>query len=138
MYLIICVDDDPIILQMLDFQLRKNVVHPQLTFEFFEDPEKALDAIAEFSSLDIQPILLVTDYQMPHMNGAILIRKMKEKIAGLSCLMLSGQANAIQVDDLVNEDLLDAFVTKPWDEKELIGSIVSILDRKNITLPYNS
>jgi hypothetical protein len=48
--------------------------------------------------------------------------------------MLSGEANAIQVDDLVNEDLLDAFITKPWSEKDLINAIGPILENKNFQI----
>ena len=138
MFIVICVDDDPIILQMLDFQLRKNIVHPALTFEFFENPAMALGALEEMSAQGLHPLVLITDYQMPEMNGAQLIREIKNAIPSLNCLMLSGQANAIQVDDLVQEDLLDAFITKPWDEHELMKALVPILESKNLTINYSS
>jgi len=137
MFIVICVDDDPIILQMLDFQLRKNLVHPALTFEFFENPESATLAIEEMSLLGLQPLVLITDYQMPEMTGAQLIRNIKKAIPSMNCLMLSGQANAIQIDDLVQEDLLDAFITKPWDEHELMNALVPILESKNISINYS-
>jgi len=136
MFFVLCVDDDPLMLQMLDFQLRKNITHPSLTFEFFNNPETAIEVLAEMTKNQLHPLVLITDYQMPEMNGAALIRKMKAIQPGLNCIMLSGHANAIQVDDLVQDDLLDAFVNKPWEEEELVNSLISILEGKNLTINY--
>ena len=80
----------------------------------------------------ITPVMLITDYQMPEMNGADLIRKCKEKQNNLSCVLLTGYANAIQVDDLVNDELLEGFISKPWSEEDLTGTILPILERKNL------
>ncbi|MEY3151648.1 MAG: hypothetical protein RLZZ333_245 [Bacteroidota bacterium] len=44
--------------------------------------------------------------------------------------MLSGQANAIQVDDLVNDNLLDSFISKPWEEADLVKAIEPILNKR--------
>ncbi len=137
MFIVMCVDDDPIILQMLDFQLRKNLVHPALTFEFFDNPETAVLALAEMSEHGLHPLVLITDYQMPEMTGAQLIREIKKAIPSMNCLMLSGHANAIQIDDLVQEDLLDAFITKPWEEDELMNALIPILESKNISINYS-
>jgi hypothetical protein len=45
--------------------------------------------------------------------------------------MLSGHANDVSVDNLVNENLLDAFISKPWDEDVLFDAIRPILDKIN-------
>jgi hypothetical protein len=37
--------------------------------------------------------------------------------------MLSGQANQISVDELISENLLSTFISKPWDEEVLINAI---------------
>jgi response regulator RpfG family c-di-GMP phosphodiesterase len=34
------------------------------------------------------------------------------------------------VDDLVNDNMLESFVSKPWDEKELSAVIDDIFKRK--------
>jgi response regulator RpfG family c-di-GMP phosphodiesterase len=46
-------------------------------------------------------------------------------------IMLSGQASAIHVDDLVNDNMLESFVSKPWDEKELSAVVDDIFKKKN-------
>jgi DNA-binding NarL/FixJ family response regulator len=60
---------------------------------------------------------------MPKMTGAQLIRSIKEKYPDLNCVMLSGQANQISVDELISENLLSTFISKPWDEEVLINAI---------------
>lgn len=130
-YVIICVDDDPIILQMLGSQIQKIINFDNLEAEFYASAEEAIEGIKDLRMQGYEPVLLLTDFQMPDMNGAELIRTLKHLFMDLSCVMLSGEVNTIQVDDLVNEDFLDAFITKPWSPEELINVIVPILENKN-------
>lgn len=132
LYAVICVDDDPMILQMLDFQLRKHITNEKVLFEFYTNPNEALQSIESMKELGVSPVLLITDFQMPEMNGADFIRAVKKGIRSINTIMLSGQANAIQVDDLVNDELLDVYLYKPWDEMNLIQKTIALLDRKNI------
>jgi CheY-like chemotaxis protein len=113
-YSLIVVDDDPFIIQMLGFQLKKLVQIPDLSFEYFTNPEEAYSGLINMLNNSINPVMLITDYQMPEMTGAELIRKSKAIHRELSCILLTGYANAIQVDDLVNDELLDGFISKPW------------------------
>jgi CheY-like chemotaxis protein len=132
LYAIICIDDDPIILNVLDFQLRKQIQNDQIIFEYFTNPEIAVTEILQMTEKGVTPIILITDYQMPQITGAKVIRDVKQKLRNLKCIMLSGQANAIQVDDLVNEELLTAFIPKPWSESELFATLLNILEEKNL------
>ena len=53
-YAVVCVDDDPYILQMLGFQLGK-VINQKLTLlEYFTDPNKALEGIDEFGFVAVE------------------------------------------------------------------------------------
>jgi CheY-like chemotaxis protein len=133
-YVIICVDDDPIILQMLGFHIQKLFKFDNIEAEFYASAQEAIEGIKKLRTQGFEPLLLLTDFQMPEMNGAELIRTLKHLYIDLPCIMISGEANAIQVDDLVNEDLLDAFITKPWSEKDLINAIGPILENKNFQI----
>lgn len=122
-YAVVCVDDDPYILQMLGFQLGK-VINQKLTLlEYFTDPNKALEGIDELIQEQIDVIFVMVDYQMPKMTGAQLIRSLKEKYPTLNCVMLSGQANQVSVDELNSDNLLTSFISKPWDEAALFEAI---------------
>ncbi|NBX38403.1 MAG: response regulator [Flavobacteriia bacterium] len=130
-YAVVCVDDDPYILQMLGFQLSKIVDQKCTLLEYFTDPQLALENIDALVEEKIDIIFIIVDYQMPQMTGGQLVRAIKLKYPELKCVMLSGHANEVSVDDLVNENLLDAFISKPWDEQVLFEAIRPILDQIN-------
>ena len=125
-YAVVCVDDDPMILQVLAFQLNKILDNQSVMIEFDTNPNDALDDIDVIISDNVDIIFVLVDYQMPEMTGAELIRKIKEKHPKLSCLMLSGQANAIQVSGLETDNLLEEFIEKPWSELQLRNAIAKL------------
>lgn len=126
-YAVVCVDDDPYILQMLGFQLGK-IINQKLTLlEYFTDPDKALEGIDELMAEKIDVIFVMVDYQMPKMTGAQLIRSLKLKYPTLNCVMLSGQANQVSVEELRSDNLLASFISKPWDEEALFDAISPII-----------
>ena len=129
-YAVVCVDDDPYILQMLGFQLSKVMDQKCTLIEYFTDPNKALDNIDELVSQDIDIIFIIVDYQMPKMTGAELIRSIKEKHKNLRCVMLSGQANTASVNSLKEENLLEEFLAKPWDESALFDTILPLINSR--------
>lgn len=126
-YAIVCIDDDPSILQMLSLQLEKIIQKKSTLLEYFTDPEEASKNIGLLAKEQIDAIFIIVDYQMPNLNGGELIKMIKEQFPNIKCVMLSGQANAIVVDDLVNENLLDYFIPKPWDEADLVKVIQPII-----------
>lgn len=126
-YAVVCVDDDPYILQMLGFQLGKIVDQTFTLVEYFTDPNIALENIELLINEQIKVIFVIVDYQMPKMTGAQLIRAIKEKHPDMKCVMLSGQANRLSVDELVSENMLESFISKPWNEDDLFNAIRPIL-----------
>lgn len=131
-YAVICVDDDPYILQMLGFQLEKYIESRSTVIEFFTDPLEAIKNIKQLVAEKIEILFVVVDYQMPNMTGAEMVRSLKDLFPDMKFIMLSGQASAIHVDDLVNDNLLESFVSKPWDEKELYSLTEGIFKKKHI------
>ncbi len=130
-YAVVCVDDDPYILQMLGFQLEKLINEKLTLLEYFTDPFEALENIDDLVSDKIDIIFVVVDYQMPKMTGSHFIRAVKKKFPELKCVMLSGQANKVSVDELKNDNLLENFIGKPWDEKELFKTLRPLLKSAN-------
>jgi CheY-like chemotaxis protein len=128
-YAVVCVDDDPLILQVLSFQLEKIIDKKCTLLEYFTDPLEALSNIDDLVAEQIDIIFIIVDYQMPNMNGAQLIRAIKDKYPDLACVMLSGQANAIQVAELEQDNLLAEFISKPWDESVLFNAVAPIINR---------
>ena len=137
-FALVCADDDPIVLQMLGFQLEK-IIDPKVTIcEFFTSPEQVLPGIDQLKEQGIETLFLIVDYQMPKMSGADLIRLVKGKYPQIKCLMLSGQANAIHVDALADENYLESFLPKPWEEGDLfqlLGPVLSLKYERNFLQP---
>jgi CheY-like chemotaxis protein len=127
---VICVDDDPLILQVLSFQMDKHINKQETLSEYFSDPTVALSHVKELIEASLPIACAIIDYQMPQMNGAQLIREIKKLDPSIKIIMLSGQANTVQIDDLLNEHLLDVFVSKPWDEKELFAVVDTLFGPK--------
>ena len=117
--ILVCVDDDASILQMLQYQLELVLDGKAFITEFYEDAGTAIREIDTMIQNGLNVTTVLVDYQMPQINGSTLVRKLKEKYPHLNCIMLSGQANEVQIDELVAEKLLDAFISKPWTTEDL-------------------
>jgi DNA-binding NarL/FixJ family response regulator len=129
-YAVICVDDDPYILQSIGFQVEKLIDHKTTIVEYYTNSSEVMGKIDVLLNENIEIILAIVDFQMPLMNGAELIRCIKDQHPTIKCLMLSGQASAIHVDDLVNDNLIESFISKPWNENELFNAIEPIIKNK--------
>ncbi len=128
-YVIICIDDDPLILKLLSFQLNKVIEHETTIVECFLDPMEVVENIDSLISHELEVLLLLVDYQMPNINGGELIRNIKLKYPQLKCIMLSGQANNIIVNELTNDNLIEKFISKPWEEENLISEVNRIMGK---------
>ena len=120
---VICVDDDESILTALSVQLQKLVDTEKVLVEYYLNPEDALASIPEILDLKIKVIFVLTDYQMPKMTGAEFLKKLKSVYPDIHCIMLSGQANDEIVENLISQNLLDYFISKPWSEGQLLEKI---------------
>lgn len=127
-YVIICVDDDPMINLLLNFQLNKIVNSSTTCIETYSNPKEIYSQIENFISIGVKPILLIVDYLMPEMNGDELILKVKEKYPNIPCVMLSGQSNSIAINQLKKDKLLSEFIEKPWNEETLATVVNSYID----------
>ena len=126
-YGIYCVDDDYYILQMIGFQLRKYFKDSDVIIEMIEDPTETISVIERNIEHGVFPLLGIIDYQMPKINGAEVIRMMKLKFPRMKFIMVSGNSNAMQVSSLVDEDSLSHYISKPWEETDLINKVNTCL-----------
>ncbi|MCF8408967.1 MAG: response regulator [Crocinitomicaceae bacterium] len=129
-YAVVCVDDDPHILQMLSFQLEKIIDSKCTLIEYFTNPEDVITNVKELALEEIDIVFILVDYQMPQMNGVQLIRTIKAINPKMECVMLSGQANSVQVAELTQDNLLTEFIHKPWDEQTLFDVLSPLLKNK--------
>ncbi|MCG9876691.1 MAG: response regulator [Leptospiraceae bacterium] len=119
---ILCVDDEKIILQSLNGQL-KSYFKQLYRLEFAESADEALELIEEFSDDGIQVLLILSDWLMPGMKGDEFLIKVHEKYPNIKKIMLTGQADPSAIQNARENASLTDLVSKPWDEEELISKI---------------
>lgn len=107
---ILFVDDELNILLALQRQLRK-----QFHMESALGAEKALATIAR----DGPYAVVVSDLQMPGMNGLEFLARVRESSPDTVRIMLTGQADLATAIAAVNQDNIFRFLTKPCSAGEL-------------------
>ncbi|MBZ5592152.1 MAG: response regulator [Acidobacteriia bacterium] len=117
---ILCVDDDLNILLALQRQLRK-----QFHVEGAMGAEKALAAIERDGPFAV----IVSDLQMPGMNGLELLGKAREFSPDTVRVMLTGQADLHTAIAAVNQNSIYRFLTKPCSAEELAATLEAALEQ---------
>lgn len=101
---ILCVDDDPNVLQAYQRALRKRF-HIEPAF----GGEEALQAVAEQGPYAV----VVSDMRMPGINGVELLAKVSQIAPDTVRMMLTGNADQETALQAVNEGHIFRFMTKP-------------------------
>jgi CheY-like chemotaxis protein len=119
---ILCVDDEKIILQSLNGQL-KSYFKQLYRLEFAESADEALELIDDFFDDGVEVLLILSDWLMPGMKGDEFLIKVHEKYPKIKKIMLTGQADPSAIQNAREYASLTDLVSKPWDENELISKI---------------
>lgn len=113
---ILCVDDDVNILEGYRRQLRK---------EF--SPEIAVGSTEGLQVLTTQgPFsVVVSDLQMPGMNGIQFLSKVRELSPDTTRLLLTGKADLQSAIDAINQGQIFRFLTKPCSSDQLADALTA-------------
>jgi len=119
---LLCVDDELIVLTALKDQLRRafgNDFH----IEVAESAEEALELLDELAGQGHKLLVIVSDWLMPGMKGDEFLVQAHHRFPTVVKIMLSGQAQQEAVDRAKREAGLHEFLSKPWNAAELIDTI---------------
>lgn len=83
---------------------------------------EALDKLAAF-----QPDAVLSDFRMPHMNGAELLAEVRRRLPQAVRIIISGYADLASVAESVREGEICRFISKPWDYETLVPTIRALL-----------
>ena len=108
------VDDDPDVLRALELQLRP--VGAEL--HRFQDPQQALHA-----AKTKLPNLAVVDFNLPHLSGLELLRRLKELNPNLRTMLITAQDANDEIAQARDERLFDVLLGKPWRMSEIIEKV---------------
>lgn len=117
---ILCLDDDELVLETLEYQLQKRFGE-QFYYEFALDPLEALETLDQLNRERIPLFLVISDWLMPEMNGDQFLSKVQDLYPGSLKVLLTGKTEEDTLD-LEAFDLF-GFLYKPWDEKSLISMV---------------
>lgn len=133
-YKILLVDDEPGILRALRRLLMvtpcvyDGIEYP-LQLEAFTAPEAALE-YARLHHVD----LVLSDYRMPGMDGVQLLKAIRAIQPNAARLILSGYADLNALIGAINEAQIYRFLSKPWNDYELVSSLAQALGYRDLML----
>lgn len=112
------VEDEELILQGLRYIIDWDALDMQV-IHMAHDGQEAL------ALLDKEPVdIIVTDVEMPQMNGIELIRQVRARTPRTRCLILSGEDDFEYARSALKLDVED-YILKPIDEEQLRQALVS-------------
>ena len=125
---IICVDDDESVLNSLGEQLVRSFGQ-DYAIEMASSGEEALELLLELETDGVEIPLIISDQIMPRMKGDQLLTQIHALYPKPLKIMLTGQVDTEAIVNTVNAAKLYRYITKPWDETDLILTVKEALRR---------
>jgi response regulator RpfG family c-di-GMP phosphodiesterase len=119
------VDDEPNVLSAMRRACRNDAILPALgrpKITAFESPYGALEFLRH-NRVDV----VVSDYRMPELNGAMLLRQVRTLQPDAARVIVSGFADFEGIIRAINDAAIFAFVAKPWSDAEIKRTIIEAL-----------
>lgn len=120
--IILCVDDELIILESLEMEL-KRTFGKQYQYEFAESAEEALEIIDDFETDESNILVLISDWLMPGIKGDEFLIAVHKKFPKIIKVMLTGQADSAAIKRAQDYAGLYRCLRKPWCREDLIEVI---------------
>ena len=123
---ILIVDDDQHTLRSMEFVLE--AANHKVTAT--ADSQEAMEKIASARNSGCPVELLITEIQMPGLNGLELIGELNQHNIDLPTLVISAYSNQDLQFELVRLGY-DNLLVKPFDEEVLVGRVTELLEQQN-------
>jgi len=119
---ILCVDDERVILDSLERQL-EDAFGDDYLYEFAENAEDALELIDELNEEGLNIIVIISDWLMPGIKGDEFLVRVHNQFPKIFTILLSGQADDDAIERAKQQAKIHSCIYKPWSEEELIETI---------------
>ncbi|MBI3479648.1 MAG: Flp pilus assembly complex ATPase component TadA [Nitrosomonadales bacterium] len=122
-YRILLVDDEPNVLKSLQRVFRQE----NYTVVTASNGQEALELLRK------EPFhLMISDYMMPGMTGAELLKQAKAIKPEIIRIMLTGHADTGAVMGAINEGAVYKFILKPWNDDDLRVTVALALEQYDL------
>lgn len=115
---ILVVDDEPDVGKLVERRFRRQIRGGEFEFRFAGDGQEALDTLDREEEID----LVITDINMPRMDGLTLLSRLSEGSDEIHTLVVSAYGDMENIRTAMNRGAFD-FVTKPIDFEDLEKTI---------------
>ena len=122
---ILVVDDEPDVEFLIRKKFRKKIRDQELDFSFAQNGLEALERLAEIEGID----LVLTDINMPRMDGLTLIQKIGEFRYNVKAVVVSAYDDMDNIRKAMNFGAFD-FITKPIDFQDFENTVYKTLLKK--------
>ena len=119
---ILVVDDEPDLETLILQKFRHQIRDGKVSFSFARDGVEALTILEANDAID----LVVTDINMPRMDGLSLLQKLLENEGAVSTIVVSAYGDMSNIRAAMNRGAFD-FVTKPIDFDDLETTIAKTI-----------
>jgi len=117
-YTILCVDDEPSVLEVL-----KKMLERRYTVRTAPSGAEALPILRE-RKIDV----LITDQKMPQMTGIELVTAARAEGIDVTTILLTGYTEPEDLIAAINQGQVYRYVTKPWDFGDLFMTVKNALE----------
>jgi signal transduction histidine kinase len=130
---ILVVDDEQLLEYVIQQRFRQKIRAKEIEFIFAHNGREALEKLAEFPPFD----LVLTDINMPEMDGLTLLEKLSQIDNTLKAIVISAYGDMQNIRTAMNRGAFD-FLTKPIDFQDMEITIQRALEtvkkvRQNLT-----
>ena len=105
---VLIVDDEPDIQGMINLKMRKHIRSGKLNFVFATNGQEALDRLRQDNDIDV----IVSDINMPVMDGLTLISKTKTDFPDLKAIMVTAYGDMDNIRSAMKNGVQD-YLVKP-------------------------
>lgn len=119
---ILVVDDEPDLEDLVTQRFRRQLREGKFNFVFAHDGVEALAAVAADEAIE----LVVSDINMPRMDGLTLLDRLQDAGSQLSTVIVSAYGDMANIRTAMNRGAFD-FLTKPIDFADLEATITKTL-----------
>lgn len=125
--IIICVDDENLVLNSLKIELKKFFDNNCL-YEFANSGEEGLEIVDDLQeeTPDSKKVV-ISDWWMPSMKGDEFLIAVHQKYPQITTIMLTGQASEAAIADVKEKANLYRCIRKPWEYEDLMQTIKQII-----------
>lgn len=123
---ILCVDDEPVLLQALRNQL-KSALGIKFQYETATFISEAWDILSDLEEEECPLALVIADYLLPDGKGDAFLSDISKQKPTTPLLMLSGQIDIRDVSKLYAIPQFKGYIRKPWTKEEIMHYVTKAL-----------